>query len=177
MFKVEQKASHFRNVTGEPRIVSKTASVETPWALPRYRNWIAVGKVHALVERALTVRLARLGLKLNQYDILANVHRFDGLTQQRLAEKLLVGRSNLSMSLPDLERRGLLQRIDDAGDMRVRKLRLTPAGEELALQALAIHVGLIEEMMEALTTEECERLGDFMRRVGAHMARLAPPAT
>lgn len=143
---------------------------KAPWEMPRFRNWIAVAKVHQLVERAMAAGLHPLGLKLPHYDILANIHRFAGLTQQELADRLLVGRSNLSMLLPELERRGLVARAPDADDRRLRRLRLTPEGEALTAQALAVHVEVIEGMMDALSAEECERLGDAMRRVGALMA-------
>ncbi len=76
--------------------------------MPRFRNWIVVGKVNHLVEKVMAADLAPLGLKLPHYDILANAIRYPGLTQQELADRLLVGRSNLSMLLPELERRGLM---------------------------------------------------------------------
>lgn len=141
-----------------------------PWDLPRFRNWIAVAKVHAMVEKALTAVLAPLGLKLPHYDILANVYRYPGLTQQDLARRLLVGRSNLSMLLPELERRALLLRAPDAADKRVRRLTLSAEGARLTEQALKVQVGVIEDMMQALSPDECEQLGDYMRRVGRHMA-------
>jgi DNA-binding MarR family transcriptional regulator len=141
-----------------------------PWEMPRFRNWIAVAKVHMLVDRALTAGLQPLGLKCVQYDILAAVFRFPGLTQQELADKLLVGRSNMSMLLPGLIARGLIERRGDPGDARVKRLHLTPAGEALAERAVQVQVGVIEGMMGALTREECDALGDMMRRVGRHMA-------
>jgi MarR family transcriptional regulator, organic hydroperoxide resistance regulator len=150
------------------------AASEVPWDLPRFRNWIAVAKVHALVEKAMGVGLAPLGLKLPHYDILANIYRFPDLTQQELANRLLVGRSNLSMLLPELEKRALVLRTPDSKDKRMRRLRLTAEGQTLTQQALAVHSRVIENMMLALTAEECEQLGDFMRRVGAHM--LGTPA-
>ncbi len=142
---------------------------DVPWLLPRFRNWVAVAKVHALVEKAMTNGLGPFGLKLPHYDILANIYRFPDLTQQELANRLLVGRSNLSMLLPELERRGLVMRTADSKDRRVRRLRLTAEGQLLTQQALGMHVQVIENMMLALTAEECEQLGDFMRRVGSHM--------
>jgi MarR family transcriptional regulator, organic hydroperoxide resistance regulator len=138
--------------------------------MPRYRNWIAVAKVHALVEKAMTAGLAPFGLKLPHYDILANAHRFPGLTQQELATRLLVGRSNLSMLLPELEKRNLIERVPDKTDKRVRRLHLTETGTSLVSRALKVQVTVIENMMQALTPEECDQLGDFMRRVGMHMA-------
>jgi DNA-binding MarR family transcriptional regulator len=140
-----------------------------PWEMPRFRNWIAVGKVNMLVERALNRGLAPLDLKCAQFDVLAAIYRFPGLTQQELADKLLVGRSNMSMLLPDLLRRGLIERGRDDRDARVRRLRLTPEGASLSHKAFAVQTGVIEGMMEALSAEECDALGDMMRRIGRHM--------
>jgi DNA-binding MarR family transcriptional regulator len=141
-----------------------------PWDLPRFRNWIAVAKVHMLVDRALTSGLQPLGLKCVQYDILGATFRFPGLTQQELADKLLVGRSNMSMLLPGLIAKGWIERRGDPGDARVKRLHLTPSGEALTRQAMQVQIGVIEGMMGALSAEECEAMGDMMRRAGRYLA-------
>jgi DNA-binding MarR family transcriptional regulator len=143
---------------------------EYPWELPRFRNWVAVAKVTQLARRALSERLARVGLDLPHYEILAAVFRAPGLTQQELADKLLTGRSNLSMLLPELERRGLVDRRIDPHDKRVRRLTLTPEGEAQAREGLAIQLAMIEEMTGVLTEAECETLGTLARTVGAALA-------
>ncbi len=145
--------------------------VEAPWEMPRFRNWISVAKVHMQVERSMTAGLQPLGLKCVQYDILAAVFRFPGLTQQELADKLLVGRSNMSMLIPGLLAKGWIERRGDPADARVKRLHLTAAGEALTRRAMQVQVNVIEGMMGALTPEECDTLGDMMRRVGRHMLR------
>jgi hypothetical protein len=40
-----------------------------PWDMPRFRNWIAVAKVHVLVEKAMAAGLAPLLFKLPHDDI------------------------------------------------------------------------------------------------------------
>lgn len=142
-----------------------------PWELPRFRNWIAVAKTHQLVEKAMSAGLATLDLKLPQYDILANIFRFDGLTQQELADRLLVGRSNMSMLLPELEKRQLILRTPDKQDRRIRRLSLTQEGRALAQKALQVQVSVIEDMMTVLSAEECEQLGDYMRKIGTHLIK------
>lgn len=137
-----------------------------PWELPRFRNWIAVARAHSLWEKLFGEALAPLGIQLAHYDVLANIFHVPGLTQQALAEKLLVGRSAMSMLLPVLERRGLIERRSDEADKRLRRLWLTPAGEALTRQAMAIHVAEIEAMMTVLSDAECNAVGEMMRRVG-----------
>jgi DNA-binding MarR family transcriptional regulator len=97
--------------------------------------------------------------------VLANVFHTPGLTQQALAEKLLVGRSAMSMLLPELERRELLERRSDEADKRVRRLWLTREGEALTRKAMAIHVARIEAMMTVLSDAECDAVGEMLRRV------------
>lgn len=143
---------------------------DLPWEMPRYRNWIAVARVNQIVRRAMGEGLASVGLDLPHYEVLAAVFRYPGLTQQELADKLLVGRSNLSMLLPDMERRSLIARRPDAEDRRLRRLFLTPEGEAQAREGLAIQVRLIEHMMGSLSAQECEQIGEMMRRVGKFLA-------
>lgn len=137
-----------------------------PWDLPRFRNWIAVARAHSLWEKVFSEALAPLDIQLAHYDVLANIFHAPGLSQQALAEKLLVGRSAMSMLLPVLEKRGLIERRSDETDRRLRRLWLTPAGEALTRKAMAVHVAEIEAMMQVLTDEECNAAGEAMRRVG-----------
>ncbi len=136
-----------------------------PLELPRFRNWIAVARVHNLWEKAFSEALAPLDIQVAHYDVLANIFHVPGLTQQALAEKLLVGRSAMSMLLPVLERRGLIERRGDEADRRVRRLWLTAAGEALTREAMAIHVAEIEAIMTVLSDAECNAVGEMMRRV------------
>lgn len=137
-----------------------------PWDLPRFRNWIAVARAHNLWEKVFSEALAPLGIQLAHYDVLANIFHAPGLSQQALAEKLLVGRSAMSMLLPVLEKRGLIERRNDEADKRLRRLWLTPAGEAITRKAMAVHVAEIEAMMQVLGDDECNAAGEAMRRVG-----------
>lgn len=136
-----------------------------PWDLPRFRNWVAVARVHSLWEKVFSEAMAPLGIQLAHYDVLANIFHTPGLTQQALAEKLLVGRSAMSMLLPVLEKRALVERRSDETDRRVRRLWLTAEGEALTRKAMAIHVAEIEAMMTVLSDAECNAIGEMMRHV------------
>jgi MarR family transcriptional regulator, organic hydroperoxide resistance regulator len=139
---------------------------ELPWDRPRFKNWLAVARVHALWHQRLAAMLSEIGLRMSQFDIMANLLYEPGMTQQRLAEKIFVGRSNLSMALPDLETTGWVRRDSDAEDRRVRRLYLTEEGERVARLALKAECRLLDEMMDALSEEECNQVGESMRRLG-----------
>jgi DNA-binding MarR family transcriptional regulator len=144
---------------------------DLPWDRPRFKNWLAVARVHSLWAQRMSQMLQPLGLRMAQFDIMANLLYEPGMTQQRLAEKLFVGRSNLSMALPDMEANGWVRRDADAEDRRVRRLFLTAEGEALARAALAEETHLLEEMMQVLSEDECNLVGELMRRLGDGLKR------
>ncbi|MBW3098015.1 MarR family winged helix-turn-helix transcriptional regulator [Pseudohoeflea coraliihabitans] len=142
-----------------------------PWDNPRFRNWVAVARACQVMGLTLARALQGLDLKPPHLDILANIYRHPDISQQELAHKLLVGRSNLSMLLPQLEQRGLVARAIDPADRRVLRLALTPAGRSLTEEALAIQTAVIERSMATASIEECDLVGDVMQRLIAALTQ------
>ena len=136
-----------------------------PWDNPRFRNWVAVAKASHVVGRVLAEELAPLDIKPAQLDMMMNIHRHPGLSQQELAEKLIVGRSNITMLMPSLLNRGLVIRTGDKTDKRIQRLTLTDAGTALLMKALAVYTALIERAMEASTLDECNLVGQQMTKM------------
>lgn len=139
--------------------------LDLPWDDPRFRNWVAVARACHVLERTLAAKLAPIDLKPAQFDVLMNLYRHPGMSQHDLARKLLVGRSSITMLLPQLERRGLLRREGDEKDKRILRLTLTRAGETLLMKALKIHMTLIETAMSQSTAAECDLIGEQMRKI------------
>ncbi len=133
-----------------------------PWDHPRFRSWISVARACQLMQQALGRALAPLDIKPPHLDILVNLYRFEGISQQELARKLLVGRSNMSMLLPQMEKRGLLERRPDQRDKRVLRLFLTAEGRDLSERAMQIQTDLIERTLSATPIDECQRLAENM---------------
>ena len=136
-----------------------------PWDNPRFRNWIALVRAEKAVVRELTRSLAPLDLKIGQLDVLMNIYRHPGASQHDVARRLLIGRSNITMLLPQLEKQGLIRREGDAKDKRVMRLTLTEEGEARLMQALKIYSALIDKVMAQSTPAQCDAMGDQMRRI------------
>ena len=141
-----------------------------PWDNPRFRNWIAVAKASQLIHQKLGKALTSLDIKVPHLDILANLYRFEGISQQDLARKLLVGRSNVSMLLPQIEKRGLIERRPDDKDKRVLRLYLTEKGREAYPQGTGDRARVDRVFHGDLSSvEECNLVGDVMQRMIAKM--------
>ena len=136
-----------------------------PWDNPRFRNWIALVRAEKAVVRELTRSLATLDLKIGQLDVMMNIYRHPGMSQHDVARKLLVGRSNITMLLPQLEKQGLIRREGDKKDKRVMRLFLTEDGEARLMEALKVYTALIDRVMAQSTPAQCDAMGEQMRRI------------
>jgi len=138
---------------------------ELPWDNPRFRNWVAMASACHSVGRALGAALQPFDLKPAQLDVLMNLYRHPGISQHDLARKLLVGRSNITMLVPQLEERNLLRREGDERDRRILRLSLTDDGEALLMKALKVYMALIEKAMAAVPASDCDLVGAHMKRI------------
>jgi DNA-binding MarR family transcriptional regulator len=136
-----------------------------PWDHPRFRTWIAVGRACQLMQLTLARNIGHLGIKPPHLDILINLYRREGISQQELAHKLLVGRSNMSMLLPQLEKRGLIERRGDGKDKRVLRLFLTAEGKDVTEKAMAIQTQLIDTVMGSSAESRCLEVADHMEKI------------
>ncbi|MBX9458795.1 MAG: MarR family transcriptional regulator [Rhizobium sp.] len=136
-----------------------------PWDHPRFRTWIGVARACQLMQLTLARNMAHLEIKPPHLDIMINLYRREGISQQELARKLLVGRSNMSMLLPQLEKRGLIERRADARDKRVLRLHLTNEGRTVTEQAMKIQTALIDTVMATSSEERCLMVADQMEKI------------
>ncbi|MEQ9244997.1 MAG: MarR family transcriptional regulator, partial [Nitratireductor sp.] len=75
-----------------------------------------------------------------------------------------------TMLLPQLETQGLVRRESDANDRRILRLYLTQDGEERLMEALSVYTRLIDRVMAQSTPEQCEAMGEQMRRISEALA-------
>ena len=162
MFNAEQFSTNMNNIQDE--------SPDTAmWSNPRFRNWVAVARACHLVQQELARQLKPLDLKTPHLDIMVNLVRSPGMSQQDLANKLFVGRSNMTMLLPQMEKRGLVERRPDPADKRALRLFLTEEGRALTGKAIAVQAAIVDDIMSLSTPGDCELVGDSMRRIVSHL--------
>lgn len=139
--------------------------------LAEYPSWIEVAKTYAKCQRILAARLADLDLSVAQHEILLAIGRDAGLSQNELARRLLVVKSNVTGMLQRLESRGLIRRKADKQDRRGRHVYLTAKGRRLLEKSVRRHAGVVRLMADGLTRRQLDDLGRIMRRVGRSLDR------
>ena len=129
--------------------------------------WLGVVRAYNLCDQLLTQRLAPLGLRTAEHELLMNLLRHPGCSQQQLGSQVLSAKSVVSTGVSKLQERGLLRREADAADARVWRLFLTPSGEQLAQQALQVQNEVVALMGAELSAAEIERMQDIATRISA----------
>lgn len=76
------------------------------------------------------------------------------LSQQELADRLLLEKSTVSRLVSDLERRGLLARDRDPANRRIYRLRLTVAGRQFRDRMSADHAERYRAWTAAMTPQQ-----------------------
>lgn len=141
------------------------------------QSWLAVVRAYNLCDAVMAARLAALGVRIAEHEVLANLATAPGITQQTLAARCFVAKSGVSMLLTQMEARGWVRREADAADARVWRLQLTPAGQALAAQTLQVQSEVVAAMVAGASEAELELVTAVMQRVSVQLEVLrdAPP--
>jgi len=102
-------------------------------------------------------------LTMRQLHVLSAVARIEGLTVHQLAETLDIATPTASGLVDRLVEKGLMERVGDETDRRVRHLHLTPTGAETIGQMDTAFDRLLDEMLGLLDGEELTVFRDHFR--------------
>jgi DNA-binding MarR family transcriptional regulator len=133
---------------------------------PSLQTWLALWRVCQKMQHELEGVLSDSGLTLAQFDVLANLGMSEGITQQELAERLLVTKGNVCGVLDRMESAGLVERRADPTDRRVNRIHLTRQGRTALQSAFPTHLGVIERCFETLSLAEQRTLHQLVTRLG-----------
>ncbi len=129
---------------------------------PAVLAWLRLIRVCHKIERIGSEHLRRWGLSPAQFDVLAHVGAAEGITQQELADSLLVTKGNVCQLLDRMAQSGWLVRRQVG---RANRLYLTDSGRALFAEVVPAHEALIAEQLKTLSPAEQLQLLALLRRV------------
>ncbi|HEV3084040.1 MAG TPA: MarR family transcriptional regulator [Gemmataceae bacterium] len=129
------------------------------------RTWLQLVRTYLRMERRLERLLEERGLSLPQFDILATLAMGEGITQQELAQRMLVTKGNICGMIDRMETNGWVERRPDKQDRRANRLFLMPAGRKQLARSFPDQHAAVQEMMSALRPEELQTLYEFLDRL------------
>ncbi len=129
----------------------------------RVTTWMRLARAYHRIDRASAELLRGWDLSVAQFDVLTQIGAREGLTQQALAERLLVTKGNVSQLIARMVRRGLVRRAQEG---RAMALFLTAEGRALYARVVPEQEALIAGRFAALSPAELRALAAALRALG-----------
>jgi MarR family transcriptional regulator, organic hydroperoxide resistance regulator len=132
------------------------------WVAKVVTTWL---RVHNRVERRMGEALGVHGLSMPQFDVLATLWHGEGITQQELAQRLLVTKGNVVGLIDRVSSAGWVERRPDPEDRRANRLYLTEAGRQLLAKAWPSQIALSERVFGTLNENELATMHELLARI------------
>jgi DNA-binding MarR family transcriptional regulator len=133
--------------------------------------WLRLVRVFQKIEQIASRGLRCSDLSLAHFDVLMHVGAAEGITQQELADSLLVTKGNVCQVLGRMEEAGLITRRQEG---RANRLFLTDRGRELFDVVAPAHEKRVAECFTSLSKDEQRELLNLLRRLDHSLPETSP---
>ena len=113
-------------------------------------------------------RLAPLGLKGCHASYLTEICANPGISQDQLAKRICINKSNVARQAATLEDEGFLTRIPSPTDKRIMELHPTQKTLDLLPEISTVLKGWEALITDGVTAEELDQLAALVARMKAH---------
>jgi len=106
------------------------------------------------------------GVTQSQFGVLEALYHVGPMCLSELARKILRTSGNLTMVVDNLEKSGMVKRVQSSTDRRYFSVEITDKGSKLISGIFPEHAAQITEAMSRLTPEEQDTLRELCRKLG-----------
>ena len=134
------------------------------------RIWLRLLTCTQLIERRVRSGLREeFGTTLPRFDLMAQLERHrEGLRMNELSRMLMVTGGNITAIVDQLEKEGLVERLDEPDDRRAFRIRLTRSGDKTFAEMARAHEQWVVELLEGLTRREHDELLKLLAKLKQH---------
>jgi len=134
------------------------------------RIWLRLLTCTQMIERVVRSRLrSGFGTTLPRFDLMAQLERQpEGLKMNELSRLLMVTGGNVTAIVDQLEKEGLVERLDEPSDRRAFRIRLTKSVERTFAEMARAHEEWVVEMLSGLSRREQDELLRLLARAKEH---------
>ena len=139
------------------------------------RIWLRLLTCTQLIERRVRSSLReQFATTLPRFDLMAQLERHaDGLKMGELSRLLMVTGGNVTAIVDQLEKEGLVERLDEPDDRRAFRIRLTRAGDKTFAEMARAHEEWVVELLAGLSKREQDELLKLLAKVKSHAVEVS----
>jgi DNA-binding MarR family transcriptional regulator len=138
------------------------------------RIWLRLLTCTQLIERQVRSRLReQFSTTLPRFDLMAQLERHaEGLKMSELSRLLMVTGGNVTAIVDQLEKEGLVERLDEPADRRAFRIRLTRIGDKTFAEMARAHEEWVVELLAGMSRREQGELLKLLAKVKQHAAEV-----
>ena len=134
------------------------------------RIWLRLLTCTQLIERRVRSGLReQFETTLPRFDLMAQLDRYpDGLKMNELGRLLMVTGGNVTAIVDQLEKESLVERLDEPGDRRASRIRLTRNGRRSFAEMARVHEQWVVQLLSGLSKREQDDLLKLLAKLKSH---------
>lgn len=136
--------------------------------------WVALARAHEGVSRVSRAHAAEEGLTPAAFGVLEALHHLGPLRMCDLQEKVLVSSGGVTFAVDRLVEAGLVERVPDQADRRVRRASLTAEGRARIARIFPEHKKRIARATAGLTGADRRSAIRLLRALAERAREEAP---
>ena len=139
------------------------------------RVWLRLLTCSQLIERHVRSRLrSRFATTLPRFDLMAQLERHaEGLKMSELSRLLMVTGGNVTAIVDQLEKEGLVERLEEPADRRAFRISLTRAGEKSFAEMARAHEAWVVELLAGMSRRDQDELLKLLAKLKQHAVEVA----
>ena len=103
---------------------------------------------------AAVFKSEEINLTAEQFLVMDTLWNQGEMTQQNIAYIIQKDKNSVTQFIDKLEEKGLVQRVVDAGDRRVNKIKLSEAGMAMKDRTKKVAIGAINDILDGISEED-----------------------
>ncbi|MBI5648497.1 MAG: MarR family transcriptional regulator [Ignavibacteriae bacterium] len=132
--------------------------------------WVKLARAYATFNRLTVQQIRESGLTQPQFGALECLGHLGAMPIGELSRKMLVSGGNMTCVVDNLEKAGLVERVQSGNDRRSVTVRLTTKGQRLFQSIFPPHAAYIADLAATLSHKEQEELARLLKKLGLGLA-------
>jgi MarR family transcriptional regulator, 2-MHQ and catechol-resistance regulon repressor len=128
--------------------------------------WLILWRAYDALREHAERHIDSLSLGFSDFAILEYLLHKGPSPVNTIGTKIRLTSGSITAAVDRLERKGMVERHNDAVDRRVRIVHLTSAGRKVIECAFADHEAAMERATSGLTPQERKQAADLLRKLG-----------
>jgi MarR family 2-MHQ and catechol resistance regulon transcriptional repressor len=131
--------------------------------------WLVLWKAFRAIEKYALKSIEASGMCQSDFAVLEALLHKGPLPVSVLGSKVLLTSGSITTAVDRLEKRGLVERVNDSGDRRARIVHLTVEGRKLIRRLFAQHERAMDRAASTLDATQRATLIDLLKTLGKSM--------